>query len=108
MFRVRVNIFFLLAFSAVSLYGQAKPRLAILPITGGTGGDGETISMLFSYERELRDVFTIIPRTSSIEAIMQEQQFQRSSGLTDADTIARLGRQYNADYVVAGHIQTLG
>jgi TolB-like protein len=39
---------------------------------------------------------------------MREQQFQRSSGLTDSDTIARLGRQYNADYVVAGHIQTLG
>ncbi len=39
---------------------------------------------------------------------MREQQFQRSTGLTDADTIARLGRQYNADYVVAGHIQTLG
>jgi formylglycine-generating enzyme required for sulfatase activity/TolB-like protein len=64
--------------------------------------------MLFSYESELSRVFTIIPRTSSIEAIMREQQFQRSSGLTDSDTIARLGRQYNADYVVAGHIQTLG
>jgi TolB-like protein len=89
-------------------FGQVKPRLAILPFTGGTGGDGETIAALFSYEKELSNVFTIIPRTSSIEAIMREQQFQRSSGLTDSDTIARLGRQYNADYVVSGHIQTLG
>jgi TolB-like protein len=96
------------AFVAAAVVAQAKPRLAILPFTGGTGGDGETIAMLFSYESELSDVFTIIPRTSSIEAIMKEQQFQRSSGLTDSDTIARLGRQYNADYVVAGHIQTLG
>jgi TolB-like protein len=106
--RIRIGVFLLLAFSAVSLFAQAKPRLAILPFTGGTGGDGETIAMLFSYEPELSSVFTIIPRTSSIEAIMREQQFQRSSGLTDSDTIARLGRQYNADYVVAGHIQTLG
>jgi TolB-like protein len=97
-----------LLFMTAVLFAQAKPRLAILPFTGGTGGDGETIAMLFSYERELSNVFTIIPRTSSIEAIMREQQFQRSSGLTDSDTIARLGRQYNADYVVAGHIQTLG
>jgi formylglycine-generating enzyme required for sulfatase activity len=91
-----------------ALSAQTKSRLAILPFTGGAGEDGETIAMLFSYERELSNVFTIIPRTSSIEAIMREQQFQRSSGLTDSDTIARLGRQYNADYVVAGHIQTLG
>ncbi|MDR1257231.1 MAG: leucine-rich repeat protein [Spirochaetaceae bacterium] len=96
------------AFLAAIAFAQTKPRLAILPFTGGTEGDGETIAMLFSYESGLSDVFTIIPRTSSIEAIMREQQFQRSSGLTDSDTIARLGRQYNADYVVAGHIQTLG
>jgi formylglycine-generating enzyme required for sulfatase activity/TolB-like protein len=102
------NMTLVLLLAALAAFGQARPRLAILPFTGGTGGDGETIAMLFSYERELSGVFTIIPRTSSIEAIMKEQQFQRSSGLTDADTIARLGRQYNADYVVAGHIQTLG
>jgi formylglycine-generating enzyme required for sulfatase activity/TolB-like protein len=106
--RIGRYIFLLLALCGAALYGQTKARLAILPFTGGTGGDGETIAALFSYERELSSVFTIIPRTSSIEAIMKEQQFQRSSGLTDSDTIARLGRQYNADYVVAGHIQTLG
>jgi len=89
-------------------YAQGKPRLAILPFTGGTGGDGKTIAELFSFETEIDQVFTRIPRTSSIDAIMKEQQFQRSTGLTDADTIARLGKQYNADYVVAGHIQTLG
>jgi formylglycine-generating enzyme required for sulfatase activity len=102
------SMMLVLLFATMAVFAQTRPRLAILPFTGGTGGDGETIAMLFSYERELSSVFTIIPRTSSIEAIMKEQQFQRSSGLTDADTIARLGRQYNADYVVAGHIQTLG
>jgi TolB-like protein len=107
MSRTRICVFLLLV-SAAALSAQTKPRLAILPFTGGTGGDGETIAELFSYEEELRRVFTVVSRTSTIEAIMREQQFQRSSGLTDSDTIARLGRQYNADYVMAGHIQTLG
>ena len=87
---------------------QSRPRLAILPFTGGSGGDGETIAELFSFEPEIERVFVRIPRTSSIEAIMKEQQFQRSTGLTDSDTIARLGKQLNADYVAAGHIQVLG
>ena len=91
-----------------ALSAQNKPLLAILPFTGGTGGDGETIAELFSFEPEIDRVFTRIPRTSSIEAIIREQQFQRSTGLTDSDTIARIGRQLNADYVAAGHIYTLG
>jgi tetratricopeptide (TPR) repeat protein/TolB-like protein len=90
---------------SVTVYAQTKPRLAVLPFTGGTGKDGETIATLLSYR--MNNEFTVIPRTGSVEAIMKEQQFQRSSGLTDSDTIARLGRQYNADLVVAGHIQKL-
>jgi formylglycine-generating enzyme required for sulfatase activity len=108
MSRLKTFLILLPVLAVLPLFGQTKPRLAILPFTGGTGGDGETIAELFSYEQELSQVFTIVPRTSTLEAVMQEHQFQRSAGLTDADTIARLGRQYNADYVVAGHIRTLG
>jgi formylglycine-generating enzyme required for sulfatase activity/TolB-like protein len=89
------------------LSAQSRPRLAILPFTGGVGTDGETIAMLLGNQAELRNAFTTVPRTSNIDAIMGEQRFQRS-GLTDSDTIAQLGRQMNADYVVAGHIQQLG
>ncbi|GHV74837.1 hypothetical protein AGMMS49940_21390 [Spirochaetia bacterium] len=92
----------------VSVYAQTKPRLAILPFTGGTGGDGETIASLLVNQEDLRTAFTVMDRTSNITIITKEQQFQRSSGLTDSDTIARLGHQYGADFVVAGHIQTLG
>jgi TolB-like protein len=101
-------IFLAVILLPATLSAQTRPRLAILPFTGGTGGDGETIAELFSFEPEIARVFTRVPRTSSIEAIMREQQFQRSTGLTDSDTIARLGRQFNADYVVSGHINTLG
>jgi TolB-like protein len=47
-------------------------------------------------------VFEIVPRTSSVDSIVREQQFQRS-GLTDSDTIADLGKMMNAAYVVSGH-----
>jgi len=93
--------------AACALFAQARPRLAILPFTGGGGTDGEIIAMLLGHEPALRNAFTPVSRTAAVEAIMREHRFQRA-GLTDEDTIRDLGRQMNADYVVAGHIQQLG
>jgi hypothetical protein len=47
--------------STVSLFAQAKPRLAILPFTGGSPEDAETIVEFFSYEDEINRVFTRCP-----------------------------------------------
>jgi hypothetical protein len=105
--RIRTLVLLLAALSAVSLFAQVKPRLAILPFTGGSPEDAETIAEFFSYEDEINRVFTPVPRTRAIETLMKEQEFQRS-GLTDSDTIADLGKQLNADYVLAGHIAVLG
>jgi tetratricopeptide (TPR) repeat protein len=101
--------FFLVLFlgAVCALFGQSKPRLAILPFTGGEGSDGQTIAMLLANQPEIRNVFTLVPRTSNVDAIVQERQFQQT-GLTDSDTIASLGRLLNAEYVVAGHIRSLG
>jgi curli biogenesis system outer membrane secretion channel CsgG len=107
MIRIRTIVFLVLALLGASLYAQTKPRLGILPFTGGSGRDGDTIASLFSNSEELDRTFVVVPRTSSVEAIMREQQFQRT-GLTDSDTIAELGKQMNADYVVSGHITRLG
>jgi TolB-like protein len=96
-----------LAFITAMVFAQTKPRLAILPFTGGSPEDAETIAEFFSFEDEINRVFTPVPRTRAIENLMKEQQFQRS-GLTDSDTIAELGKQLNADYVLAGHIAALG
>jgi TolB-like protein len=93
--------------AAAMAFGQAKPRLAILPFTGGSPEDAETIAEFFSFEEEINRVFTPVPRTRAIETLMKEQEFQRS-GLTDSDTIAEFGKQLNADYVLAGHIAILG
>jgi TolB-like protein len=86
----------------------AKDNLAILPFTGGAAGEGETIAELFSFNNELNRVFSPIPRTSIAQAIGNEQSFQAAAGMTDPDTIAAIGRQLGANYVVAGNITRLG
>jgi TolB-like protein len=87
---------------------RAQATLAILPFTGGQGEDGETIAELFSFQKELIAVFSPVPRTSINHAIRNEQRFQMTSGMTDPDTIAALGKQLGASYVAAGNIATLG
>jgi len=88
--------------------GGRLPTLAILPFTGDNYEDATTLAVFFSYEGEIQRNFTVVPRIPDhIQGIMREHQFQRS-GLTDSDTIAELGRQMNADYVLAGHITSLG
>jgi TolB-like protein len=97
----------LLLFCGFTVFGQIKPRLGILPFTGGIGGDGETIATLFSFQNNIQESFTVVPRTSAVNALVVEQQFQLS-GYTDSDTIARIGRLLNADFIVSGNILRLG
>jgi len=91
-----------------TVYGQSRPTLAILPFTGGNVSDGETLAELFSFDRTLTNAFTPVPRTSINNAIQQEQKFQMSSGMTDPETIARLGQQLGARYILSGSITRLG
>jgi len=99
----------LLAFLALpSLEAQTKKRLAILPFSGGSGQDGETISVLLSNQRALLNAFTVQPRNSAIDRIMGEQQFQRQSGLINSDAISEIGKLNTADLVVSGYIARLG
>jgi TolB-like protein len=86
----------------------ALDNLAVLPFTGGTAEEGETIAELFSFSNELNTAFAPIPRTSITRAIGNEQKFQTGAGMTDPDTIAAIGRQLGAKYVVAGNIAKLG
>jgi TolB-like protein len=93
---------------AVAGAAFAKDNLAVLPFTGGTGEEGETIAELFSFNRELNAVFTPIPRTSITRAIGSEWKFQTGTGMTDPETIMAIGKQLGANYVVAGNIGKLG
>ena len=103
----KLIIAWLLLTCAVCGYSQNKPRLGILPFTGGQDGDGETIANFFSIQPEIIKAFTVVLRTSAVNALLLEQSFQMS-GYTDSDTIAKIGRLLNADFVVSGHIRRLG
>jgi len=92
---------------AAIAFSQTRSRLGILPFSGGSGNDGETIATLLSFQNDIRDAFIVVPRTSVTAALRAEQNFAMT-GYTDSDTIARLGRQLNADFVVSGHIRRLG
>ena len=96
-----------LTVSSFSQAGLTSPRLGILPFTGGSGGDGETIATLFSFRPEILAAFTVVPRTSAVNAVLAEQDFQLT-GHTDSDTIAGIGRMLGADYVISGNIRRLG
>jgi len=67
----------LLAWCAVFAFSQtdfrARPRLGILPFTGGAGGDGETIATLFSFQPEILNAFIVVPRTAAVNAVLAEQ-----------------------------------
>ncbi len=98
------SIVFALILLSVSL--NAQTRIAVVPFTGGDVGEGDTMARLLGSDlvRESGNAYRIAPRTQAISAILNEHKFQRS-GLTDADTIAEIGKMANAKYVVTGHIK---
>jgi TolB-like protein len=90
--------------------GQRKESLALLPFTGVQIRDGESIVAEFTRQRVLRDAFnevTLVTRATR-KFMRFEREFQRYSGLTDADTVFELGRYLNAQYVIAGDIARFG
>jgi len=104
----RVFLFLALFIGSVAFCtAQNIGRIAVLPFTGGSRDEGDGIAELFSFTPQIMRNFTVIPRTTITNAIEKEQNFQLS-GMTDADTMARLGNQFGANYVMAGSITSLG
>jgi TolB-like protein len=86
----------------------ALGKIAVLPFSGGAEGEREGIPELLMITREMMQNFLVMPRTGITAAAIQEINFQAMSGMTDADTIARLGNQLGADYIMAGSIASVG
>jgi TolB-like protein len=86
----------------------ARDTLAILPFSGGRGGDGETIAELFMFDPTINTAFIPIPRTSITRAMQGERIFQLGGGMTDPDRAVHLARELGAKYVIAGNIARLG
>ena len=101
-------ILFISAFYCNAQDASRLGRIAILSFNGGTADERDGIAEIFSFTPQIMQNFTVIPRTTITNAISMEQSFQYSSGMTDADTMARLGYQFGADYVMAGSITSLG
>lgn len=89
-------------------FGQEKPKLAVLPFSGGQGDEGEDLAEKFSYEKALGRVFAIVPRTNINRAIEDEAKYQKTSGMTDPDTLADIGNRLGAQFVMSGSITRLG
>jgi len=106
---MRKKLFILVSvYLLIATYVFAKDNLAVLPFTGASAEDGETLAELFMFDQTMNNVFTIIPRTSITRAMREEQLFQVGSGLTDPDSVVLLGKQIGAKYIIAGSITKLG
>jgi hypothetical protein len=106
-----LTTFFLLA--AVSLAAQnapvqsgERPRLAVVPFSGGDGDDGENIAELFSGSKDLAQVFRIYPRTGITFGMDEERNVQKYVVSNEEYRNQLLASGIN--YVVAGDITRLG
>jgi hypothetical protein len=69
--------------------------------------DAEALAQLLATELANSRKYAVLPRTSTIEAAMLEQDIQRS-GLTDPNSIKAIGKATNAKYVLTGTVTSLG
>lgn len=97
----------LILITGLMAFGQTKPRLGILPFTGGSAGDAEVITTLLTFQNDIMEAFTVVPRTNAVTASVMDPAYQLS-GYPDSDNIARLGRMLNAEFVLAGYIRNMG
>ena len=94
-------------FTSATGYGQnSKPHLVVLPFSGGSGEDGDTIARWLQGDMAKQGTFTIVDR-AHVERIMGELKYQRE-GLTDPNTVIDIGSQLHAEYIISGHIRRLG
>jgi len=102
---------------AKSMVGAALERdtsrlqsLAIVPFARHAGvniHDAETLAQILAIEILGTGNYVVLPRISTIQAALAEQDFQ-TLGYTDDEGMAALGRAINADLVLSGEITGIG
>ena len=96
--------------AAVPKNTTALPGLSVPPFNIATGvnqTDAMVLAQILSCDLANSGKYAILPRTDSIEKVMDEQRRQRT-GVTDQERIKRLGKGRNAQYVLSGSVQRLG
>jgi len=84
-----------------------KPKLGVLPFTGGAAGEGEQVVATLSAQDEVVNAFTLLQLSDEARTKIAEQLFSMSV-FTDSEVMAGIGRTVGADYVVSGHIRRIG
>jgi TolB-like protein len=86
------------------------PGLSVPPIEISTGvneNDSQVLAQILSCELANGDRYAVLPRTDTLEKVMEEHERQRS-GETDQDRVKRLGAGRNAQFVLSGAVARLG
>jgi TolB-like protein len=86
------------------------PGLSVPPFEISTGvneNDSQVLAQILSCELANGDRYAVLPRTDTLEKVMEEHERQRS-GETDQDRVKRLGAGRNAQFVLSGSVARLG
>ncbi|MCL2444052.1 MAG: formylglycine-generating enzyme family protein [Treponema sp.] len=87
------------------LPGISIPPFSILE--GVNQNDAMVLAQILACELANGNQFAVLPRTDSLEIVLEEHRRQRS-GTTVQDRTRRLGAGRNARYILAGSVQRLG
>jgi TolB-like protein len=86
------------------------PGLSVPPFNVSNGvnqNDAMVLPQILACELANGNRYAVLPRTDSLNKVMEEHQRQRS-GVTDQERIRRLGAGRNAKYVLSGSVERLG
>jgi len=95
---------------AVTRDTKNLPGLSVPPFVMSRGVDqtaAMTLAQILSCDLANLGKYAVLPRTDSIDKIIEEQRRQRN-GTTDQERIKRLGVGRNAKYVLSGNVESLG
>ncbi|MDR0597875.1 MAG: penicillin-binding protein activator LpoB [Treponema sp.] len=86
------------------------PGLSVPPFEISTGvneNDSQVLAQILACELANGDRYAVLPRTDTLEKVMEEHKRQRS-GETDQERVKRLGAGRNAQFVLSGAVARLG
>lgn len=84
----------------------SKPTLTILPFTGQTGGDEETITILLANQDELRNAFNVLPCPTNFNRLISA--IESKTYTNQEDVIGALRDQLNADFTLIVRAEKVG
>jgi TolB-like protein len=88
------------------LPGLSVPPFVISPELNQN--DAMTLAQILSCDLANAGKYAVLPRTDSLEKVLEEHKRQREGGSTDPERVKLLGKGRNAEYVLSGSVEKLG